>query len=349
MGLIKRLYPALSRVRPYLHKTNEFKNGASRSWTVSPAEQTQVPPAIFDPADIDRITGVTADDTIDEQIQRTQACTAHHGATVAYELRDAVIASGHVFTNKVYYRLGYQPAPLIARSNIPHLSDGVLATTPYGIRYFGHWMGDDLPLHLAARDLGRPLSVLSEPTAQQRAFLRILNINAEEVQNAHVDRLVIVEDSGQNSYKRERLARLRACAKPYGRVKPAAGVMLLRGQAGANRNLINETEIADLVSHRGLIVLDPARTDAEELLRACTGVRIVLGVEGSQLTNGLLWMDARGALVALQPPQRFCMVLKDWCDAIGTRYAFIVGHQRGQDDFYIEPDAVRRLLERLEA
>jgi len=315
---------------------------------VSPAEQTEVAAAIFDPADIERITGVTADDTITEQIRRTQACTAHHSATVAYELRDVVIANGHVFTHKVYYRLGDQPAPLIARSDIPHLTDGVLATTPYGIRYFGHWMGDDLPLHLAARDLGRPLSVLSEPTARQQELLKLLGFGTDAIQDAYVDRLVIVDDSGQNSYKRERLARLRALATPYARAKPALGVMLLRGQAGANRNLGNETEIADVARDRGLIVLDPARTGAEEILRACTGARIVLGVEGSQLTNGMLWMDTKGALVALQPPERFCMVLKDWCDAMGTRFAFVVGHQTSPREFRIDPDALRRLLDRLQ-
>ena len=84
MSLTKRLNPALSRLRAYLRKTNEFKEGASRSWTVSPAEQTEAAAAIFDPSDIRRITGVAADDTIAEQIRRTQAGTANHGATVAY-------------------------------------------------------------------------------------------------------------------------------------------------------------------------------------------------------------------------------------------------------------------------
>jgi capsular polysaccharide biosynthesis protein len=347
MSLAKRLYPALSRARPYLRKTNEFKHGAFRSWTVSPAEQTEAAAAIFDPSDIHRITGVAADDTIEEQIRRTQASTANHGATVAYELRDAVIANGHVFTRNVYYRIGNKPAPLIARSQIAHLPDGVLATTPYGIRYFGHWMGDDLPLHLAARDLGRPLSVLSEPTARQQAFLKLLAVSTEVIQDAYVDRLVIVDDTGQNAYKRERLARLRALAKPYGSADPVPGVMLLRGHGGANRKLVNESEIANLARDRGFTVLDPAITDAAEILRVCTGVKIVLGVEGSQLTNGMLWMDARGTLVALQPPQRFCVVLKDWCDAIGSGYAFVVGHESGPTEFSIDPDGVRRLLDRL--
>jgi len=172
-------------------------------------------------------------------------------------------------------------------------------------------------------------------------------MTAEVIEDANVDRLVIIDDTGQNAYKRERLLRLRALAKPYGSANPAPGVMLLRGQGGANRKLVNESEIADLARDRGFTVLDPAITDAEEILRVCTGVKIVLGVEGSQLTNGMLWMDARGTLVALQPPQRFCVVLKDWCDAIGSRYAFVVGHESGPTEFSIDPDGVRRLLDRL--
>jgi capsular polysaccharide biosynthesis protein len=346
MSIFKHLYPVLSRLRPHLGKSNQLQLGASRSWIVSPPERTQVPSAIFDPTDIERITGVTADDTIAGQVQRAQGGTASHGATTAYELRNAVIANGHVFTRKVYYRLGTRAAPWVA-PRMPQISEGVLATTDYGIRYFGHWMGDDLPLHLAARDLGRPLSVLSNPTARQRDFLKLLELNADVVEDASVNRLVVLDDAGQNAYKRERIARLRVLASIYRSANPVPGVMLLRGESGAHRKLVNESEIADIARRRGFVVLDPACTDSGAILRLCAGVKIVLGVEGSQLTNGLLWMHAQGVLVSLQPPQRFCMVLKDWCDAIGTRYAFVVGHECGPSEFRIEPDAFQHLLDRL--
>jgi len=340
------LYPTLSRLRPYLRRPVAFATGAARSWQLSPAQRVDAPPALFDPADLQRITGVTADDTIPEQVGRAQGGPTSHGPTVAYELHDAVIANGHVFTAEVYYRLSNAKVPLLARAEAPRLAEAVLATTPYGIRYFGHWMGDDLPLHLAARDLGTPLSVLANPSPQQRDYLRLLGLAADVTCDAYVDRLVILDDTAQNTYKQQRFRRLRERALPYRRAEPVPGVMLLRGAAGANRALINENEIADLARDRGFLVLDPTRIDAEQLVRACSGVQIVLGVEGSQLLNGLLWMAAGGTVVALQPPQRFCVVMKDWCDAIGTVYAFVIGHAT-DSGFRIDPDALQRLLDRL--
>jgi len=347
MNPLRRWYPLISRLRPYLRRSNRLAAGAERSWQLAPEQQVSVPAAIFEPDDLQRITGVTADDTIAEQLRRTQGGTAVHGATVAYEVHDAVIARGHVFTRKVYYPVSGEPAPLLARAPESHLESAVLTTTPYGIRYFGHWMCDDLPLHLAARDVGTPLSVFAQASPQQRDYLRLLGLAGDFVRDASIERLVILDDTGQNAYKQARLRRLRELALAYRDPEPLPGVMLLRGAAGANKALRNEDEIADLLRKRGFRVVDPTRTDAAELLRLCSGVRIILGVEGSQLTNGLLWMANGGTLVALQPPQRFCMVLKDWCDAIGTGYAFIVGYADGAAGFRIDPAALQRLLDRL--
>jgi hypothetical protein len=347
MTSLRRIYPALARLRPYLRRSNRLATGAARSWLLAPAQEAKVPPAIFEAGDLQRITGVTEDDTIAGQIRLAQGGAVSHGATVAYELRDAVIAGGHVFAREVYYPLGSAKVPMLARADAPHLAEAVLATTPYGVRYFGHWMGDDLPLQLAARDLGTPLSVLANPSPQQQAYLRLLGLTGEVFRDAAVDRLVVLDDTGQNSYKQARIRSLHGLAQPCGGGDPVPGVMLLRGEAGANKHLVNESQIADVARRRGFTVLDPTRTDAEQLVRICNGAKIVLGVEGSQLMNGLLWMDAGGTLVTLQPPQRFCMVLKDWCDAIGTGYAFIVGQASGGNSFRVDPDALQRLLDGL--
>jgi capsular polysaccharide biosynthesis protein len=115
------------------------------------------------------------------------------------------------------------------------------------------------------------------------------------------------------------------------------------------RRLVNEAEIAERVAQRGFIVLDPSVSSAQEIIDACSEVDIVMGVEGSHLSNGLMWMARSGTLLVLQPPQRFVTVLKDHCDNLGMRYAFIVCDRVSADDFGAAPDVVERTLDRISA
>ena len=65
-------------------------------------------------------------------------CT--HAPTMAYELRDVVLSNGHLFTFKAYLPVSSRAAPLFAKRLNREFTDGVLASSSYGIKYFGHWM-----------------------------------------------------------------------------------------------------------------------------------------------------------------------------------------------------------------
>ena len=348
MSAWRRLRPLASRVRPYLGRSNGIEHGASRHWVISPAEPGHAPSALFEPADLARIQGVAPDSgTLAGEIERARGGPVVHFATTAYELRDASLAAGHLFTSKVYCRLSDAPAPLWSKSGLREYPDAVLASSHYGVKYFGHWMNDDLPKLLAARELGHPVSTLIRPTPAQQGYLRLLALETETVADAHFKRLIVIDDVGQNAYKRRRIAALRARAEAHAGAQRGAGIMLLRGKSGLSRVLANESEVAAIARARGFQVIDPALTDAAELLRLCVGARVVLGVEGSQLVNGLMWMAASGSAVVIQPPKRFTMVLKAHCDAVGIRYAFIVGDALDDENFRVDTGALQRLLDRV--
>ena len=80
-----------------------------------------------------------------------------------------------MFTRDFFYRIAdHKPAMLMSGADIDRFENGVLASTPYGIKYFGHWLLDDLPLMIAARDLGNPVSVHTNPLPSQRDYMRLL-------------------------------------------------------------------------------------------------------------------------------------------------------------------------------
>ena len=349
MTFIDRLKPLVSRARPRFGLSNEVSSVADRRWELSPATETDAPPAIFREADLEKITGVGPDDTLTSQLQRVRGGSGRHKATMAYEIRDAVMVDGNLYSYKA-------SLPIVGRKSLlrdkvagRHYTRAALASSAYGVRFFGHWMLDDLPRLLAAREISTPVSVAPKPTATQTQYTELLGLASDQVLNASFDSIIVIDDVGQNDYKRERYARLRALAvgQPLDRRGP--GVMLMRGTTGTRRILVNEGEVADMARSRGMQVIEPAARPAHEVVEACRDASIILGVEGSQLSNGLLFMSRLGAVAVIQPPQRFVMVLKDTCDCIGLRYAFVVGDPVNATDFQVDVGELERILDRLKA
>lgn len=343
------LMPLISRTRSRLGLRTDFASHSSRQWTLEPAEERAMQPAFYEPADLERIRGVFEGETVADEIAKLQSPRVQHAPTVAYELRDVLLSRGHLFTRKMVHRLDTRPLPLFARRARTRLRDAVLSTSHYGIRFFGHWMTDDLTLTLAARELGDPVSVLLRPTAHQTQYLSLLDCAAPVLDDVFFDRLVILDDHGQNRYKQRRYATLRQRARAkVGAPRPSAGVMLLRGKLGVPRSLLNEDEVAELLRRRGFDVLAPEQMSAEDLVRACLDAPVVIGVEGSQLVHGISVMAQDGVLIELQPPTRFNVLYRGRCDCEGIRYGCQVGHAAGaNDDFTIDLAALERLLDRI--
>ena len=349
MTFIDRLQPFVSRVRPRFGLPNEVSKVADRQWELSPALETDAPPSIYLESDLAKISGVGPDDTLDSQLQRVRGGRGWHKATMAYELRDAVLVEGNLHSYKASLPIAGGKSMLRAKAAERHYEHAALASSEYGVRFFGHWMLDDLPRLLAARDIATPVSVAPRPTATQAGYTNLLGLGSDRVLNASFDRIVVIDDVGQNAYKRERYARLRSLGVGRQPEERHPGVMLMRGATGARRMLVNEEEVAELARARGMQVMDPATRPAQEVVQACRDASIVLGVEGSQLSNGLLWMSRVGAVVVIQPPQRFVMVLKDTCDCIGLRYAFVVGDPVDATDFRVDVGDVERILDRVQS
>ena len=349
-ALVTRLKPLVSRMRSKFGLPNDHGHGAARRWEVAPATRSVRPPALYDPADLDRITGVgsTIRDVSSER-RRVLGGPVENAATVAYELRDAVISRGQVFTWRTYLQVSDEPAPVVARSTALHLDHASMASSWIGCRYFGHWLMDDLPRQLAAQVLAPPLSVLTRPTPSQRDYATRLDLALPISDEARVGRLIVIDDFGQNADKQARYEQLRARARTAFPVAGGQRVMLLRGATGKRRMLVNEASLATALAARGFVILDPGTCSVEQILATCVDAALVVGVEGSQILNGAMWARTGGTVLTIQPPHRFELIIKDLCDAIGLQYAFVVGERHGETDFMVDVDQVLRMIDRIEA
>jgi hypothetical protein len=319
---------------------------AEKSWVLVPAEPAVIPPAIFDEDDLARVTGVDSDSSREIEWRRIRGGALEYRPSVAYQLRDAVLSKGHVILPNLVRRVTTEASPWWGRYTSTETEPSLLTATLNSSRYFGHWMMDELTRILAAPRLGQPVAPPRALSPHQRDYLRVLDLVYQERSEIRFRQLVIVDDRTQNSYRRERYAILRERARRGRRIVPCEGVMLLRKQTGVARILVNEEELAEQLVERGFRTICPTEHTVEEVLNACMGAKIVVGVEGSQLIHALLVMQDRGTLVTLQPPNRFNNILKTYCDGLALRYAFTVGHQR-ENGFYVDPAKVLRLLDRL--
>lgn len=339
--MAEHIVPALA----HFHGAPGLADVAEKSWQIWPAESAVIPAAIFDEAELARVTGVDADSSREIEWRRIRGGPLEYRPTVAYQLRDAVVSRGHVILRQLVRPVTREPRPAWARYAAIENAPAVLTATFNTSRYFGHWVMDELTRVLAAPEIGQPVAPPREFSGHQRDYLRLLQLEQKERTDVLFRQLLIIDDRTQNIRRRRHYQVLRERAMHDRRPAPYKGVMLLRKQTVA-RILVNEAALAAHLTGQGFAVMCPTEHSVDEILNVCTNANIVVGVEGSQLVHALLVMRPGGTLVTLQPPNRFNNILKTYCDGLGLRYAFTVGHPH-EHGFRVGSDQLMRLLDRV--
>jgi hypothetical protein len=342
--------PAQLHLRRLLGKPPHLSEVAERSYELHPAEPFNAPPAYFDASDMDRVVGYGTNR--DRELRRIQGGPKTINPTVMYRLRDVQMLSGHLLFPNMIRRWEHRARrPWIATAEQFECNVGALANSKLGLRYFAHWLHDDLPMCLAVQDMGPLVSPQTGSFGHQAAYLAVTGLEITRCDSVRFKELYFVDDRhAENSHKKDRLLEVRkrlwtACPSPI-----HEGVFLVRGSGGQRRVLRNEMELAASLSERGIRVVDVATSSPQDVMRQCAHARVVIGVEGSQLNNGLISIADGRSMLVIQPPRRFNCHHKELCDILGVRYGFVVGESFDKSaDFSVDTDSVHRLLDRLMA
>jgi hypothetical protein len=326
-----------------------FGQVAVRRIILAHGETTLCPPAIQLPNDMDGVTAVMEDTTPELERKRIAGGQYQHEPTVALEFTGVRLHLGSIYRGSVSHRL-------VARHRLParsapaiSIGEAAIASTYYGSIYFAHLLTDDLTLHLAAETLAPPVTVERRTYGHEPGYIDLLSIKRTLMRSARFRRLYLLEDHGQNRYKRERYNKLRS------RLRASAGpafqtdhiVMIRRGTSGVARKLVNETQVEQFLVARGAIIIEPESLTPTEIARKLLGSRIVVGVEGSHLAHGFMAMAERSCMLTLQPPYRFNSLFKDYTDCLSMRYASLTG-QEVEGGFTIDLNRLARILDLIE-
>jgi capsular polysaccharide biosynthesis protein len=340
--LKSRLYRATHRSRRHI------REAAEKTWTLCPPEQFLSPAAIFLPGELDRVHALMSDTT--PSIEQSRILGGHrvHSAAIAYQLSHVELLDGSLYKGLHRHRLLKKPYPAPQPSVVPHIEKAGLACSLYCSYYFAHWIGDDMTKHLAVEEFGTPIAVERKRYHHEPGYSQLFGIEQNFLSQARFDQLVMLDDFGQNSFKRARYTALRTRLKGHFTGTPNQRVFLRRGSSGAARPLANSHEVEAFLTRQGYQIVDPEHLTAEEILRSISGARIVLGVEGSQLVHGLFHMADNATLCAIQPPKRFTNLHKDFTDCMGMQYGFLVGDP-SDDGFALSLPRLERFLDKVES
>jgi len=343
------LVPLTSLVlRRVLRRSATLAGVSAKSWTLCDAEASTVPPAIYLPGSLERVSGVMSDTTLPSELRRIHGGQVEHGATVVHAVRRARLIRGSLYAGAWKHPLLERSRRAAPKKALCGERTGALACSLYGNIYFGHWLRCDLTLALAAETLGKPVLVARAPYRHEPGYRRLLDLEMPTWSAGSFEQLLVLEDFAQNSFKRRRYQELRARLRSRLGEGQGGMVYLRRGVLGSReqRSLLNGPEVERFLISQGARIIDPDNMPADEIVRGIMGARLVFSTEGSHLGHAIYAVADDATLCAFQPPTRFNNVYKDYTDCLGMRYAFVIGRP-GDGGFVIDMDDIARTLDLL--
>jgi hypothetical protein len=339
----------------------QLEQAATKSWEIAPGvDEPQVP--IYIPqshfARIEAHAPPYEDQPVATLLEAIRN-QRHQGApTRAYLLRNAVLFRQHIYCGlyrgDLYATLGW---PALWRSETAEISDGVLATTYSGARWFAHFLYDDLPLQELVSDFGRAVGHLRPVYKHEPGWRTALGVPAPPSYAAlRARELVWIDDCGQNLAKRRRYHALRSRLKDR---PPGHDRVFLRRNpfpAGEVREISNIDEVESRLVREGFHPVDTGQVSVEEMLALCMHASIVVSVEGSHAAPAYYFARGGACLMFLYPPRRVSVLMPRLAGFYGQVGAMFIGEPAAGNDparndshFYVDPDELAREIERAEA
>jgi hypothetical protein len=340
---------SLWRERLWRKRPHSFRDVCAREWTLQKSETQQCAPAIYFTEQLDRVTAIQHETTAEKENCRLRGGEIQHAATVAYLLREVELVDGWLYSRSLRSQAADCPQHLL----VPQMEDSqdlaAISSSLPGNTYFGHWLSDDLVRHLAAETLAPPVMVdRGTDYTHESGYCELLGIKQRKLSRARFQELIMLDDFGQNAFKRHRYAELKKRLRNSIHEAGSKYIYIRRGtgMARATRHLVNAAEVETFLQSRGFVIVDPDRKSAAEIAAATLDARIIVGVEGSHLIHALLPLAEGGTIWCLQPPYRFNNVLKDFADCIHANYAFVVGTS-AEGGFEVPIEDMERMFDRL--
>ena len=322
---IFRFSPTSSRILRKARLSGPLSEAASETIELHPATTASELPAIALSGEFDRIKQPR------HQIPMAQLETAlsggptMHAATIGYRFTNALLADGSIYVGYRYETVAQRPRYPLIFGAVSEYDTAQLCADAGADVFFGRWLINSLTKELLAQE--QCMQPINQPNAiriHEAGYRSLLNLYADAPDRALFTNLWIVDDRGYNT---DHVRRFRALRQrlPQSKRRPDKLVYLGRGKIGVpGRDIAAEETLQDTLANAGFTIIHPELMSAWQIQRALGDARLVLAVEGSAIAHALLAMPSGGAIVTLQPDNRFSTAHKSIAEFAGIRFAFLV-------------------------
>lgn len=277
-----------------------------------------------------------------EKLAATEVLSA---PPVAIEFPDAAVFGGQIFSNGRRYLMSETSPYRAGLGPVRDFGEIVLGQSYTGCTVFGHWLMDDCAARELSEIQGQSVAITRPAWGDRARYEQLFAQTWEEVPAFTARRLTLLKELGFSKDKAERHRRLRARLRQPLKPGPGGIVYLARGRSGNARNMLNENELTARLEAAGVAIIE-CETDSEALIRRCLDAQVILGVEGSQLCHAIYMLAEGGAVMAIQPPDRFCNAHHDWSRHLGMRYGTVIGNHT-EGGWVADADEVLEMVDAL--
>ncbi|WP_207102712.1 glycosyltransferase family 61 protein [Paracoccus shandongensis] len=266
-----------------------------------------------------------------------------------FRLGPATIIGGVVATKTALHWMDWpQPKFREAFDQSPVSDETVIANSLQGLRFFGHWLGDDCTAYEEFRDHPDLRSMRRPKWNDLPFFEQAFDQHWQEDAIIRSNNLVLLRALG---FDRRKAQHYRSLRKKLRKTVPEQGqsakiVYIRRGASAKPRAIVtNEEMLIECFSKQGVEVVTPegnAKTFAEKILDAS----IIISVEGSQACHAIYALREGGALLVLQPPDQVYSAAQEWMRTLDLHSGMVIG-KAVEGGFTIDPDEVLQMVDRL--
>lgn len=327
----------------------EIDDIADKRIEISPAIKSTIRPSFYFESELRNILKFHPETSEKNEMLRIKGGEIVHDATFCWQIKNAYLLDGAVYKNnfkKVFPSKTSQPNDNFI--NDDGKNELALASSYQGIKYFGHWLRDDVVTYMAAQQFGIPISLATDNWPDKTIYASLFEQDWHQHFNGKVKTLSVFQDYAQNDYRVARYQALRSLLRQkFNAIHDGNYIYLKRGLTGANiRNLVNEEQLIETLKKQNFIILDLTSHSLEHIIEQLLDAKLVVTLEGSHQNHALYTLADKGNLIIIQPPDLFNNSAKDWCDALDFSHGITIGNAK-ENGFEVNLDNVIKLIEKM--
>ncbi|MBK4214765.1 glycosyltransferase family 61 protein [Paracoccus caeni] len=307
-------------------------------------------PAIFNRDHLSRVTQCGFSKPLQELIEVLEAREYVERPLSTCDLGPATVVGGIIFTpdNRILHSSFLHPGLRDITATPPEVSERtVLINSMQGIRYFGHWLSDDVAAHEAFRG-DSDLRALPLPGwSDARIYSRLFEQDWQGHMVIRSKALTLVRDLGFSLDKARRYRALRQrmrdnLGQPDERGKV---VFLKRGPSGDPREIVNAAELETQLSAAGVMIVT-AEGESEHFLRSMLDASVIITIEGSQDRHAIYALQDGGGMLTIAPPDRFYIASHEWARNLDMHSGIVIGTV-AEGGFTVDPNEILSMVDQL--